>query len=58
MGDKQADCYICINCGYIYDPQKGDALNAIEPVTSFADLVEGWVCPMCYATKDHFDLLD
>jgi len=52
------DRYICANCGYIYDPTEGDPMNSIPPGTSFAELPEEWVCPMCYASKDQFDLLD
>lgn len=50
--------YICINCGYVYDPVVGDPMNAISPNTGFDELPEQWVCPMCYATRDHFDPLD
>lgn len=50
--------YICINCGYIYDPQKGDPMNGIAKDTAFTELPDAWVCPMCYATQDQFDPLD
>ena len=50
--------HICANCGYVYDPEKGDPMNAIPPGTAFADLPEAWVCPMCYAAKAQFDELD
>jgi len=50
--------YICVNCGYVYDPVVGDPMNAISPTTGFDELPEQWVCPMCYATHDYFDLLD
>ena len=50
--------HICINCGYIYDPEKGDPMNDIPPGTAFEDLPEEWVCPMCYATIENFDPLD
>jgi rubredoxin len=49
--------YICINCGYVYDPVVGDPMNAIPPNIGFDELPEQWVCPMCYATPDHFDPL-
>lgn len=49
--------YVCTNCGYIYDPQKGDPENDIDPGTPFKDLPETWVCPMCYVGKEEFDLL-
>ena len=47
--------YICVNCGYIYDPEKGDPDHGIAPGTRFEDLPEGWVCPICYVSKDQFD---
>jgi len=50
--------YICANCGYIYDPAAGDTMNSIPAGTPFLNLPEEWVCPMCYATKEQFDLLD
>lgn len=47
--------YICIQCGYVYDPVKGDPMNEIPPGTAFDDLPDDWVCPMCYATTEDFD---
>ena len=39
--------YICTVCDYVYDPELGDPENGIEPGTSFEDLPEDWVCPLC-----------
>ncbi len=50
--------YICINCGYIYDPAEGDTAGGIEPGTPFESLPADWVCPICYVSKDNFDPLD
>ncbi len=50
--------YICANCGYIYDPAAGDPMNNIPSGTPFEDLPEEWVCPMCYASQDQFDVFD
>ena len=33
--------YICDVCGYIYDPEVGDADSGIAPGTAFADIPEG-----------------
>ncbi len=49
---------ICVNCGYVYDPEQGDPLNNVVPGVSFNALPDGWVCPLCYARKDAFDSLD
>lgn len=46
--------YICLACGYIYDPAKGDPINEIEQGTAFEDLPEDWQCPMCGAHKNQF----
>ena len=49
--------FICINCGYIYDPEKGDPENDVPPGTAFDDLPQDWVCPLCYVEQDQFDEL-
>jgi rubredoxin len=49
------DKYRCIPCGWVYDPAIGDPENGIEPGTSFADIPEDWVCPLCGAGKDMFE---
>jgi rubredoxin len=48
----------CQVCGYIYDPEKGDPDNGVEPGTSFKDIQEDWVCPECGASKDEFELAE
>ncbi len=48
----------CLVCGYIYDPEKGDPDNGIEPGTPFEELPDDWVCPECGATKDQFERIE
>jgi rubredoxin len=55
-GGKKVEKYICTVCGYVYDPAAGDPDNGVEPGTSFADLPEDWVCPLCGVDKDLFEL--
>lgn len=50
--------YLCINCGYVYDPEVGDPGADIPPGTPFDDLPDDWICPLCYVGKDKFDPLD
>lgn len=50
------DIYECTVCGYLYDPEKGDPENGIEPGTPFEDLPQDWVCPVCGASKDQFEI--
>jgi len=47
--------YECTACGYIYEPEKGDPENGIEPGTAFSDLPDDWVCPLCGVGKDMFE---
>jgi len=42
------------NCGYVYDPDRGDRKGKIPPGTSFDELPETWKCPVCGATKRCF----
>ncbi len=50
--------YICLSCGYLFDENKGDKKNKIEPNTSFLSLPENWICPDCGASKDSFEEID
>nr|WP_281763263.1 MULTISPECIES: rubredoxin [Pseudodesulfovibrio] len=46
--------YVCEICGYVYDPEQGDPDSDIPAGTSFDDLPEDWLCPICGAPKDNF----
>ena len=50
--------YRCIPCGYIYDPEQGDSESGITPGTSFEDIPDDWVCPICFVGKDDFELIE
>ncbi|MFO7711680.1 MAG: rubredoxin [Dehalococcoidia bacterium] len=47
--------YECTVCGYIYDPKEGDPDGGIKAGTSFEELPDDWVCPVCGAGKDQFE---
>ncbi|SKA80020.1 rubredoxin [Desulfobaculum bizertense] len=49
------DNYVCTLCGYVYDPEQGDPDNGVAPGTSFDDLPDDWVCPICGAPKTDFE---
>jgi rubredoxin len=49
------DKYVCIACGYIYDPAAGDPDVGIPAGTPFESLPEDWVCPLCGVGKDMFE---
>jgi rubredoxin len=46
--------WMCESCGFIYDPEEGDADGGIPPGTSFDDIPETWFCPVCGARKRDF----
>lgn len=48
--------YVCIVCGYVYDPAEGDPDNGVAAGTSFDDIPESWVCPLCGVGKDQFEV--
>lgn len=48
--------YVCKLCGYVYDPAVGDPDNNIPAGTEFDKLPETWVCPVCGAGKEEFEL--
>ena len=50
--------YVCTVCGYEYDPAQGDPDGGIAPGTSFEDLPEDWVCPVCGVGKADFEPVD
>ncbi|MFC2001124.1 rubredoxin [Chloroflexota bacterium] len=50
--------YKCTVCGYIYDPEEGDPDGGIKPGTSFEDIPDDWVCPVCGAAKSEFEKVD
>ncbi len=52
--DIRMEKYVCEVCGYVYDPAAGDPDAGIKPGTSFQDLPENWLCPVCGAPKDEF----
>jgi rubredoxin len=52
------DTYVCDICGYEYNPAEGDPDNDIAPGTSFDDIPDDWVCPVCGAPKYEFSKVE
>ena len=50
--------YLCVICDYVYDPEKGDPDNGVAPGTAFEDISDDWVCPICGADKDQFEVTE
>ncbi|NDY71081.1 rubredoxin [Desulfobacter hydrogenophilus] len=58
MSDPK-DMYQCqvTNCGFIYDPDRGDRKGKIKKGTKFEELPEDWRCPICGASPKSFKCL-
>ena len=50
--------YVCIPCGWIYDPEVGDPDGGIAPGTAFEDVPEDWTCPICGVSKEDFEIYE
>ncbi len=50
--------YRCSVCGYLYDPENGDASGGVEPGTDFDDLPDNWKCPVCGVDSQQFRPVD
>jgi rubredoxin len=50
--------WMCANCGYIYEQDKGDPSGGIAPGTAWEDIPDDWRCPDCGASKDDFEMVE
>ena len=50
--------YECQVCGWTYDPQEGYPEGGIAPGTTFEELPEDWVCPLCGMGKEVFEVTE
>jgi ferredoxin-NADP reductase/DMSO/TMAO reductase YedYZ heme-binding membrane subunit/rubredoxin len=46
--------WLCVPCGYIYDPILGDEEDGIPAGTEFSDIPDNWRCPVCGVSKADF----
>ena len=56
-GKAGAEPFVCLICGYTYDPEVGEPSLGIPPGTAFEDVPDDFKCPICNATKDYFKKL-
>ncbi len=50
--------WVCVPCGYVYDPEVGDPDGGVEPGTPFDEIPDDWVCPVCGVDKTLFEPYD
>ena len=46
--------YVCNVCGYVYEEKEGDPDNGVAPGTSWENVPEDWLCPLCGVGKEDF----
>lgn len=49
--------YECSICGWVYDEETGDVDEGINAGTRWQDHPDDWVCPVCGAEKEHFNIV-
>ena len=47
--------YVCVVCGYIYDPELGDPELGVAPGTAWEDVPDDYTCPVCGVGKEDFE---
>ena len=50
--------YVCVVCGYTYDPAVGMPEDGIAAGTAFEDIPDSWVCPDCGVSKSDFEAVE
>ena len=53
-----ASSHVCAICGYVYSPERGDPGHGVKPGNEFRALPEDWVCPVCFAPKGQFIMVE
>lgn len=53
--EKDMRSYVCVTCGWIYDPAEGDPENGVPAGTPFSELPDDWTCPACGVGKEYFE---
>ncbi len=48
--------YVCTVCGYVYNEQAGEPENGIAPHTTWQNVPQDYVCPLCAVGKDMFEI--
>lgn len=57
MSNKSYERWVCEACGFVYDEAQGDLDSGLAPGTRYAEIPEGWECPLCGMRKSDLRLL-
>lgn len=47
--------FVCVVCGYVYDPEIGCPEQDVNAGTAWEDVSESFICPLCAVGKDQFE---
>lgn len=50
--------YLCTECNFVYDEALGLEEEYIEPHTSFWEISEDFICPVCHSPKEYFSRIE
>lgn len=50
--------YVCVVCGFIYDPAMGLPDDGIPAGTPFEAIPDDWSCPDCGVSKSDFEVVE
>jgi rubredoxin len=50
--------FVCVQCGFEYDEEKGWPEDGIARGTRWDDVPEDWSCPDCGAAKSDFEMVE
>ena len=56
--ELELDCFECLVCGYVYNPEAGDPAGGIPTGVTFFSLPDDWLCPECSAGKNEFAIVE
>lgn len=57
-GGNSSMKYVCDICGWTYDVESGSPENGIAPGTTFEELPDDFVCPLCGVGKENFSSVE
>jgi rubredoxin---NAD+ reductase len=50
--------WMCQQCGWMYNEEKGDPAGGIAPGTRWEDVPQDWICPDCGTRKSDFEMTE
>lgn len=50
----EAPQWMCMPCGYVYDPAVGDREHGLPPGVGFEELGPDFSCPLCGVGREEF----